>query len=57
MADLPVELDGPPAARTARPSATSCAAWRLQYEKALANRASVTEGIDLALVRRVARSS
>jgi SNF2 family DNA or RNA helicase len=56
IADLPVELDGP-AGRSIRAAERDLASRMVaQYEKALANRSTVTEGIDHALVRRVAQS-
>jgi SNF2 domain-containing protein/helicase-like protein len=58
IADLPVELDGP-AGRSIRAAERALADRMMaQYETALANRSSgvSTDGIDHALVRRVARS-
>src|SRR4051794_4701992 len=57
IADLPVELDGP-AGRSIRAAERDLVRRMLaQYETALANRTTdLTGGIDLALVRRVARS-
>ena len=56
IADLPVELDGP-AGRSVR-AAERALARRMttQYRKALESRPTLAEGIDLELVRRVARS-
>src|SRR5918998_6959247 len=57
IADLPVELDGP-AGRSIRAAERDLARRMVaRYETALANRSSdVIEGIDSALVRRVARA-
>ncbi|WP_448619175.1 DEAD/DEAH box helicase [Geodermatophilus sp. URMC 65] len=58
IADLPVELDGP-VGRSIRAAERNLARrMRVRYETALAARSSdtVIEGIDLDLVRRVARS-
>ncbi len=56
IADLPVELDGP-AGRSIRAAERDLASRMVaQYEKAIANRSTVTDGIDHALVRRVAQS-
>jgi superfamily II DNA or RNA helicase len=56
IADLPVELDGQ-AGRSIRAAERNLARRMVaQYEKALANRSVITEGIDHDLVRRVARS-
>jgi hypothetical protein len=58
IADLPVELDGP-AGRSIRAAERDLARRMVaRYETALANRSSdaVVEGIDSALVRRVARA-
>ncbi|MCU1670407.1 MAG: helicase domain protein [Blastococcus sp.] len=57
IADLPVELDGP-AGRSIRAAEQELARRMVaRYENVLANRSSdVVEGIDLELVRRVARA-
>jgi hypothetical protein len=56
IADLPVELDGP-AGRSIRAAERDLVRRMVaQYEKALANRATVGGGIDYDLVRRVAQS-
>src|SRR5207237_4845897 len=56
IADLPVELDGP-AGRSIRAAERNLAARMVKrYETALAARPVVTDGIDLDLVRRVARA-
>jgi hypothetical protein len=58
IADLPVELDGP-AGRSIQAAERDLARRMMaRYERALANRAAgpAAEGIDYALVRRVARS-
>jgi hypothetical protein len=57
IADLPVELDGP-AGRSIRAAERDLARRMVaRYETAMANRSSgVVEGIDSALVRRVARA-
>ncbi len=56
IADLPVELDGA-AGRSIRAAERELARRMVaRYETALANRTDVPEGIDAALVRRVARA-
>jgi hypothetical protein len=56
IADLPVELDGP-AGRSVRAAERALARRMLgQYQKALESRPTVVDGIDVDLVRRVARS-
>jgi SNF2-related domain/Helicase conserved C-terminal domain len=56
IADLPVELDGP-AGRSIRAAERDLARRMVRrYETALANRTEVVEGIDVELVRRVARA-
>jgi SNF2-related domain/Helicase conserved C-terminal domain len=56
IADLPVELDGP-VGRSIRAAERDLADRMVaRYETALANRSTGTEGIDLDLVRRVARA-
>src|SRR6202012_5126682 len=56
IADLPVELDGP-AGRSIRTAERALVRRMVaQYENALANRSSVTDGIDYDLVRRVAKT-